>query len=445
MKKAYLLSLGCPRNLVDSEVLLGLLEKKGLVPVEDPEGADIAIVNTCGFIEDAKQESIDVILQLAGLKKEGKVKTLVVTGCLSQRYPGELMDEIKEIDGLFGTADFTGIPDMIDTLLSGRKVREVGARPDFLYDHLYERKLLTPPHYAYVKIQEGCSNKCAYCVIPQLKGPRRSRKTESVLEEIKALKSARPIREVILIGQDTTSYGIDRSGRSELADLLLKASAVMEGGWVRLLYTHPAHFTDEIADVIADTDNICKYVDLPVQHINDRILRKMNRPGTKSRITSLIERLRERIMDVTIRSSVIVGFPGETDDEFRELLDFLRDVRFDRLGAFIFSPEEGTPAAEFEGQIPDEVKKARFDEVMKLQQKISAENNLQLLDKELKTLIDEADPSDPEMFIGRSRMDAPEVDGVIYVRGTGVKPGDFVNVRITGAMEYDLVGAVNSG
>ncbi len=440
MKTAYLLSLGCPRNLVDSEVLLALLEQAGFSIVEVPAGADIAIINTCGFIQDAKQESIDLILQLADLRKNGKIKKLVIAGCLSQRHPDELMDEIKEIDGVFGTADFTKIPGMMDSLLSGGKIKEVDPKPDFLYGHLYERKILTPPHQAYVKIQEGCSNRCSYCIIPQLKGPCRSRTIGSVMTEIEKLKAVHDIKELILIGQDTTSFGIDRTGRTELAELLQEISPTMQDGWVRLLYTHPAHFTDELIGVLADTANICKYVDLPIQHVNDRILRSMNRRTGKTDIAMLVERLRKQIEGVTIRTSVIVGFPGETEDEFRELLDFLEDSSFDRLGAFIYSREEGTAAATFEGQVPDEIKKERFDEVMRLQQKISAGNNLKFLDKKLKTLIDEEDPADPEQFVGRAQMDAPEVDGVIYVRGSNVKTGEFADVRITGTMEYDLIG-----
>ena len=440
MKKIYLLSLGCPRNLLDSEVLLALLEKKGFKIVEDPRAADVAIVNTCGFIEDAKQESINMILHLANLKKDKKIKKLVVAGCLSQRYPSELMDEIKEIDGIFGTSDFTKIPEALNALLSGERIKEVDFAPDFLYDHLSERTILTPRHYIYLKIQEGCSNRCSYCVIPDLKGPRRSRTVESVLEEVKQLKKKYGPKELVLIGQDTTSFGIDRSGGSELAELLRKVSPLMKGGWVRLLYAHPACFTDELIEVIAGTENICKYVDLPVQHISDKILKKMNRSVTREEITALIERLRNRIKGVAIRSSVIVGFPGETDSDFKELMDFLEDIRFDRLGAFIYSREEGTPAAGFDGHLPGEVKRKRFDEVMRLQQGVSAENNLRFIGKELKVLIDEKDPFNPAQFLGRSEMDAPEVDGTVHVKGKGVKVGDFIKARITGTMEYDLIG-----
>jgi ribosomal protein S12 methylthiotransferase len=440
MKNIYILSLGCPRNLVDSEVLQGLLAEKGFAVSGRPEGADVAIVNTCGFIEGAKQESIDFILRLAEFKREGKIGKLVAMGCLAQRYPAEIMKEIKEIDGVFGADDFVKIPDMISTILAGEKVKEVSRSPNFLYDHLYKRKLLTPSHYAYVKIQEGCSNKCSYCVIPDLKGPRRSRTVDSVVREVNDLKGSFNVKEVILIGQDTTSFGIDTSGKPELAKLLKEVSSAMGDNWVRLLYTHPAHFTDELIEVIAGAGNICKYIDLPIQHANDMILRRMNRRITKSDIKSLIERIRARIKDVMLRTSVIVGFPGETEDDFKELLGFLKEIKFERLGAFIYSPEEGTAAFEFEDQVPEEIKEERLDRVMKLQQDISRENNLKYVGKTLKALVDEEDQSDPEQFVGRTEMDAPEVDGVVYFKGKNVRAGEFTNVKITGTMEYDLIG-----
>jgi ribosomal protein S12 methylthiotransferase len=440
MKKVYLLSLGCPRNLVDSEVLLGLLEKKGFTITEEAEGADVAIVNTCGFIQDAKQESINTILQLATLKKNSKIKKLVVTGCLSQRYPDELMDEIGEIDGIFGSADFKDIPDKIGMLFSGEKVKNVKTVPDLIYDHNDKRKMLTSPHFAYLKIQEGCSNRCSYCVIPDIKGPRRSRETSSILEEIKELRGEYGVKELVVIGQDITSFGIDRSGKSELAELVRRASPLMEDGWIRLLYTHPAQFTNELIDVIRETDNVCNYVDMPIQHINDGVLQKMNRRAGKEKIMDLLSRIRGEINDVVIRTSVIVGFPGETEKEFGELLEFLMETRFDRLGTFIYSREEGTPAADFDNQVPEQIKEERFDKVMVLQQSISTENNMKLFDKTLKVLIDEKDPSDGSQYLGRSYMDAPEVDGIVYVKGKDLRIGDFVDVRITGTMEYDLIG-----
>ena len=458
MKKIFLLSLGCPRNLLDSEVLAGLLEKKGFSIVESAEDADVAVVNTCGFIQDAKTESIDALLQLAELKKEGKIQKLVVAGCLAQRYPGQLMSEIPQIDGVFGTADFTAIPGLISAIYAGDKVERVSAKPDFIYNETHARRIMTPEHSVYVKIQEGCSNKCSYCVIPALKGPHRSRTLSSVLREVEGLKKDGTVRELLIIGQDTTSFGLERGSKGELAELLRRVSPLMNDGWVRLLYTHPANFTDELIDVIAGTPNICKYVDLPIQHINDRILRDMDRRTTRAGIVDLIGRIRRKIGDVAIRTSVIVGFPGETDEEFGELLSFLEDIRFERLGAFIFSREEGTKAFDFEKQVPEAVKKTRLDELMRLQQKISAENNLKHLGRVMRVLIEEKhDPranrklhtaycedegrgTRDEMFIGRTEMDAPEVDGVIYVSGKGPVAGEFCDVRVTGTMEYDLAG-----
>ena len=426
--------------MLDSEVLLGLLEKKGFKIIEEPEGADAAIINTCGFIKEAKQESVDLILQLAKLKKERKIKKLVVSGCLSQRYAIELTDEIDEIDGMFGSSDFTKIPDEIDKLLGGGKVKEVSETPEFLYDHSYDRKLLTLEHFAYLKIQEGCSNKCSYCVIPALKGALRSRTIESVVKEVQTLVSDPRLKELVLIGQDTTSFGLDRAEKNVLVKLLKEISPLMEGKWIRLLYTHPAHFTGELIDIIKRTDNICDYIDLPIQHINDRILREMNRRASKSDIISIISDLRTAIDDLIIRTSVIVGFPGETEEEFNELVDFIKETKFDRLGAFLYSREEGTPAYDFPDQVPEKVKQERLDVIMKLQQEISSEKNNALVGKLLDVLIDEDEGSEPGKYTGRSYMDAPEVDGIIYVTGKDLKLGDFTKVRITGSMEYDLVG-----
>jgi len=479
IKRVYILSLGCSRNLVDSEVLQGFLKEKGLTIVDEPLDADLAIVNTCGFIQDAKQESIDMILRLAELKKAGKPEKIVVTGCLSQRYPSELMDEIKEIDGVFGTSDYMRIPVFLDAIASGVKVTEVSSVPCFLYDNSNTRGFLTPEHYAYLKIQEGCSNRCSYCVIPDLRGPLRSRTMDSVIAEAKKIRSEHnKVKELILVAQDITAFGSEKTGSGQLPALLKKLCPVMSDGWIRLLYTHPAHFSRELISVIADEENICKYIDLPIQHINNEILRKMNRRITGEEIKDLIDRLRARMEDVVLRTSVIVGFPGETRSQFAELLDFLKETRFERLGAFIYSPEEGTPAAGFPEQVPEKVKRERFDAIMRLQQNISRENNLKYLGKTLRVLIDEEvsdetgrvihsaalnpavyggdtceppqyeslsgtpglQPGELKGFIGRSYMDAPEVDGDVYVEGQDICVGDFVNVEITGAMEYDLIG-----
>lgn len=440
MKKVYVLSLGCPRNLVDSEVLIGKLKEKGFSISESAEDAEVAIVNTCGFIEDARKESIDHILQLAEMKNSGMIKRLVVTGCLSQRYPSALMDEIGEIDGIFGTSEFVSIPGRLDMIVRGNRLREVSPDPGYLYDHNQKREILTAPYSVYVKIQEGCSNRCSYCVIPDLKGPRRSREISSIVREVEFLRENFPVKEIVLIGQDTTSFGIDRRSGGDLAALLREVSAVMDGGWLRLLYTHPAHFSDELIETLASAKNICRYVDLPIQHINDRILQKMNRGVSKKNITSLIERIRGALEGVVLRTSVIVGFPGETEGDIDELADFLAQTRFDRLGAFIYSREDGTPAYSMPGQVPLKTKQKRFDRIMSLQQRISTENNEKLLGARLEVLVEEPEPRSAGIFSSRSYMDAPEVDGVIYVKGEGLVSGQFAEVKITGAAEYDLTG-----
>lgn len=426
--------------MLDSEVLQGALESKGYALVDSPEHADIGIVNTCGFISDAKEESVEMILRMAGMKREGDMDALIVTGCLAQRYPRELSKEIQEIDGIFGTSDFLKIPDLIDTIYSGKRVREIAETPDYLYDGTAARTLISPRHSIYLKIQEGCSNRCSYCVIPYLKGPRRSRDIASIVDEAERLKKEYDPRELVLIGQDITSFGLDTAGRSLLPELLRRLSPVLGDNWIRLLYTHPAHFSEELIDTVAECGNICRYIDLPVQHINDDILRRMNRNVSRGRIEDLIGKIRERIPGVTLRTSVIVGFPGETGEQFDELADFLEKVRFERLGAFIYSPEEGTPAYGMPGQIAEQEKKRRFDRVMSLQQRISTENNMDYIGRDIKVLIEERIADDPCRFSGRGEMDAPEVDGNVIVTGRGLQSGEFAMVKVTGTMEYDLTG-----
>jgi ribosomal protein S12 methylthiotransferase len=440
MKKVFVLSLGCPRNLVDSEVLCGKLVSLGFFMADSAEEADIAIVNTCGFIEEAKKESVDCILQLAEMKKDKRLEKLIVTGCLAQRYPEELDAEITELDAIFGSSDFLKIPDLLLNAPARSRVRSVSASPGYLYDHNSPRCITGNGHSAYVKIQEGCSSGCSYCVIPSIKGPRRSRDVDSVLSEVSGLREKYGVKEIVLIGQDTTSFGFDRSGGHDIAVLLKEVSGIMIGGWVRLLYTHPAHFPDRLIDVIASSDNICRYVDLPIQHASDDVLRRMNRECSREMILSLVEKIRSRIDGAVIRTSVIVGFPGETEQNFSELTDLLEQVKFERLGAFVYSREEGTPAAGFTSQVPEKTKRYRFQKVMELQQAISSEKNKGFSGKTFRVLIDERDGADEGLSVGRTEMDAPEVDGVVYVRGAGLSPGDFVDVKITGVMEYDLIG-----
>ena len=438
--KVFILTLGCPRNLVDSEVLEGLLLRKGYLIVEEIEQAEIAIINTCGFIEAAKQESITNILQLVELKKEKKLSRIFITGCLAQRYANELLSEIKEVDGIFGTGDFDRIPEAIKQKNGTDPIKCISNIPAFLYDHESPRNILTNSPSVYVKIQEGCSNRCSYCVIPDLKGPLRSRRSSSVVKEVKDILERYSSKEIILIGQDTTAFGLDRTGKSQLSDLLGEVSSVAKEKWVRLLYTHPAHFTDELIDMIALHDNICNYIDIPIQHSNNRILKNMNRKVTQKQIETLIKKIRDKISPVVIRTSVILGYPGETEEDFNDLTLFVERNKFDRLGAFIYSREEGTPAYILDDQISEAVKHQRFDRIMQLQQEISHKKNSKLIGKILTVLID--GKIDNATFLGRSFMDAPEVDGTIYVSGENIRQGDFVNVKITGSMEYDLVGEV---
>ncbi|HNX91120.1 MAG TPA: 30S ribosomal protein S12 methylthiotransferase RimO [Candidatus Omnitrophota bacterium] len=435
MTKIYFLSLGCPRNLVDSEVLEALLEKRGFTFTNDPARADVGIVNTCAFIDSAKEESIDAILSLARYKKEGRLKKIVVTGCLSQRYPKTLVKQLKEVDAFFGVSNFNEIPSFLGKIISGeRYIKTPPSKFEFLYDGSKGRISLTPPHYSYIKIQEGCSNNCSYCVIPFIRGPLRSRTVGSIKNEVKSLRK-NGVKEFILIGQDITAY---RGG--ELAGLLKEVSPIVGDNWLRLLYCHPARFTDGLINAIAKHDNVCKYIDIPVQHINDRILKAMNRRITSRDIYRLIDKIRNKIDGAVLRTSVIVGFPGETEKEFRQLMSFLKETRFERLGAFVYSREDGTSAARMTRQIPERVKNERFDELMKFQQTVARDFCCGLIGKKLEVIIDEEVASGGGEYIGRSYMDAPEIDGVIYIKGHGLKVGDFANVSITGSTEYDLHG-----
>jgi len=413
--KVGMLSLGCARNLVDSEVMLGRLKKAGFKVVEEIEGADVAIVNTCCFIREAEEESIDIILKLCQLKQEGKINKIIVCGCLPQRYKSELADELKEVDAFVGAGG--------------------------LYTHNSPREFLTPQHFAYVKISEGCNHRCSYCIIPALRGRHRSRPLDSIIQEADKLFNRRAVSEIDLIGQDTTMYGQDLYGQGRIARLLAKVSKKAKGKWVRLLYAHPAHFSKELIRVIKEEPAVCKYIDLPIQHINDKILSRMKRGTSRKQILSLIDRLRKEIPGLCIRTTLIVGFPGETEAQFRELLRFIQDARFERLGLFKYSKEKGSLAYNFTAQIPQKIKQSRYEQALSLQQDICVEINQGFLGKTVCVLIDEQDAQDKDIYIGRSEYDAPEVDGCIYVHSKKkLKSGEFINVRITDTLEYDLVG-----
>lgn len=408
--KIGILSLGCPRNLVDSESILGRLALKGY-PIIDIDKADIGIVNTCAFIEDAKRESIEGILDLINLKKEGRLKKIIVYGCLTQRYKDSLKDEFPKIDAFVGTLTL---------------------------NHSHKRISLTPRHYAYLKICEGCINKCSYCAIPKIKPKFISLDIDSILDKAEELDKEK-ISELNIIGQDITGYGIDLYTTFKLAKVLEKIIKKTKNiGWIRLLYLYPSRISDELLEVIANSPKICKYLDLPLQHINGRILKLMRRNTTKNQILKLIDKIRKKIPGVAMRTAFIVGFPSETDKEFKELLQFIKDVKFERLGAFLYSREEGTAAYSFAHQIPREVKIQRFDALMTQQQSISQSINKEFMGKVIDVLIDEREKG---AYLGRSQCDAPEVDGLVYVHSKKeLKPGDFVKVRITDTLEYDLVG-----
>ena len=427
-------SLGCNKNRVDTETALGLLKDKGFILTENPEEADILLVNTCGFIDSAKEESINTILDMAQYKETGHCRLLVVTGCLTQRYPEDLLREIPEIDLLLGVNQYEDLPSAIEKALGGE--RQAYWKDDFSYFE-HDRVLTTPAYSAYIRIGEGCSNCCTFCAIPLIRGPYRSRSEEAVLREIRQL-AASGVREHILVAQDTTRFGTEDHPHTTLPDLMRKAAAIEGVDWLRVLYCYPDETSEELLDVLAETDNICPYLDIPLQHINTDLLRRMRRRGTREDILRCVRGAKSR--GLTLRTTLIVGFPGETEDQFRELLDFVEETEFDRLGAFAYSPEEGTPAAKLPDQLPDEVKQERLDRLMTLQQEISLRRNRMRIGSIEQVLVTDTDGNGN--CLGRSSREAPEIDGEIYVSCPDARPetGLFIPVRITEAGEYDLRG-----
>ena len=427
-------SLGCNKNRVDTETALGLLKEKGFLLTDDPAKADILLVNTCGFIDPAKEESVNTILEMGEYKKTGRCKVLVVTGCLSQRYSGDLMKEIPEIDVLLGVNQYAELPSAIYKALGAE--RPCLCSDDYGY-YEHDRVLTTPSYSAYIRIGEGCSNRCTFCAIPMIRGPYRSRNEEAILREIRTLAYS-GVREHILVAQDTTRYGTEDHPHTTLPDLMKKAAAIDGVDWLRVLYCYPDETNDALLDVLADVDNVCPYLDIPVQHINAEMLRRMHRRGTREDILRCVRGARER--GLTLRTTLIVGFPGETEDQFRELMDFVEETEFDRLGAFAYSPEEGTPAAKMPDQIPDEIKQERLDRLMTLQQKISLKRNKARIGSVEQVLVTDTDGKGN--ILGRSCREAPETDGEIYVSCGEARPlpGQFIPVQILSAEEYDLRG-----
>ncbi|RGI83404.1 30S ribosomal protein S12 methylthiotransferase RimO [Dorea formicigenerans] len=432
------ISLGCDKNLVDSEVMLGLLDKKGYQIVDSEEDADIIVVNTCCFIHDAKEESIQTILEMAEYKKEGKLKALIVTGCLAQRYQQEIIDEIPEVDAVLGTTSYDHIVEAVEESLVGNGhvvLEDVDALPD-----VKEKRLVTTGgHYAYMKIAEGCDKHCTYCIIPKLRGNYRSVPMEKLLAEAKDLAD-QGVKELILVAQETTVYGKDLYGEKSLHKLLRELCKISGIQWIRILYCYPEEIYDELIQTIKEEKKVCHYLDLPIQHASDAVLKRMGRRTSKAQLVEIIEKLRKEIPDISLRTTLITGFPGETQEQHEELKDFVDEMEFDRLGVFTYSPEEDTPAATMTEQIPEEVKEERQAELMELQQEIAFDLAEDMVGREVLVMI-EGKVADENAYVGRTYKDAPNVDGLIFINtDEELMSGDFARVRVTGALEYDLIG-----
>lgn len=438
MLKAGFVSLGCAKNLVDTEIMLGILVDNNINITDNPQDADILIINTCGFIDSAKEESISTILQMAEYKKDGKCRGVIVAGCLGQRYQQELFDELPEVSAIVGTGAWHRIMEAVQAVLANERVLLIG-ETDTLYDETMRRITTTPAYSAYVKIAEGCSNCCSYCVIPLVRGKYRSRSIESIVNEVKKL-TAQGVKEINLIAQDTTSYGRDRFDNPQLLTLLKEMVKIDGVFWIRLLYCYPKYFNEELIEFIAAEPKICNYIDLPLQHADDEILSAMNRRDTRADIENLLKKIRSVIPGVTIRTSFIVGFPGETDKNFASLKSFMLEQKFERIGIFTYSQEEDTPAGIMENQVPDSVKEERYHELMSLQCQISEELNHAMEGKTLTVLIEGHSQEQPSVAFGRSYREAPDVDGRIYVENTmDLLPGDIVQAEVVQGFTYDLL------
>lgn len=450
------ISLGCSKNLIDTEVAIGLFKNNNYKIVNNPDEADILVINTCGFIESAKEEAINTILEMAEYKKR-RCKYLIAMGCLVQRYYEELVKALPEVDLFIKIDEYNKLWDKIEDLLkrdiveksktkTSKKISEIKPLPMPTYNEFMERVVTTGKNYAYLKIGEGCSNKCTYCAIPYIRGPFVSRKMEEILKEAEML-AEKGIKEIIVIAQDTTKYGVDIYGESKLAELLEKISKINGIEWIRFLYSYPEGITDELIKTVANNKKIAKYFDIPIQHISNSILKKMNRKTSKENITNIIEKIRKQIPDVVIRTSLIVGFPGETESDFKELLEFVKTTKFDRLGTFMYSKEEGTPAARLPEQIHGNTKKARYNKIMKAQAEISLENLKNKIGKTYKVLVEDKS-FDGKYFIGRTMQDVPEEDGLVYIKNDEKLNekdilDNFIECKIIDVSNYDLIGIVN--
>lgn len=438
--KILFISLGCDKNLVDSEVMLGLLTKNGYTLTDDETKADVIVINTCCFIHDAKEESINTILEMAQYKEQD-LKALVVTGCLAERYKDEILKEIPEIDAVLGTTSYDSIVEAVNKALEG-KVYEHYESIDHLPDNSsVERIVTTGNHMAYLKIAEGCDKRCSYCIIPKIRGSFRSVPMEELLKEAKHL-AADGVRELVLVAQETTLYGKDLTGEKQLPVLLRELCKIEGIEWIRLLYCYPEEITDELIEVIKTEEKVCNYIDMPIQHSENQILQKMGRRTSREDLVEVIQKLRKEIPDIAIRTTLITGFPGETQEDHQGLMNFVKECKFERLGVFTYSPEENTLAAEFEDQIDEEVKEQRRDEIMTLQQEISFEHTQELVGKVIRVMV-EGYLYEDNIYVGRSYMDAPNVDGCVFINSQEeLMTGEFVYVKIIQGREYDVIGEV---
>ena len=439
--KILCVSLGCDKNLVDTEMMLGLLNRDGHTFTDDENEADIIVVNTCCFINDAKEESVNTILEMAELKKTGKCKALIVTGCMAQRYKQEILDEIPEVDGILGTSTYDEISNVLKQALGGEEHISCFHDLNVLPEVETERVITTGGYYAFLKIAEGCDKHCTYCIIPSLRGNYRSVPMERLLKEANQLAD-QGVRELILVAQETTLYGVDLYGKKMLPELLHKLAEIPGIYWIRIQYCYPEEITDELIEAIRTEEKVCHYLDVPIQHASDRILKRMGRRTNQAQLREIIGKLRAAVPDIALRTTMIAGFPGETQEDHEEVMRFVDEMEFERLGVFTYSAEEDTPAATFPDQIPEEVKEERRDEIMELQQEIAFEKSESMVGRVLDVMI-EGKVADEAAYVGRTYMDAPNVDGYIFVNsGELFMSGDFVRVKVIGSNDYDLIGEV---
>jgi ribosomal protein S12 methylthiotransferase len=440
LRTVGMVSLGCPKNLVDSEVMLGRLQSRGYTLVAEARQADVIVVNTCAFIDRAKKESVDTILEMAREKEQGRAQRLVVTGCLSQRYDEELRREIPEIDATLGTGQ---VEDIVRAVEGESTVTDSEVLPTWVYDHTAPRLLSTPSYMAYVKISEGCDYTCSFCIIPTLRGRHRSRNVEDIAAEVRAL-AAQGVREIVLVAQDSTRYGLDHGLRDGLAYLLRRLGRIEGVRWIRIMYAYPATLSDPILEAIASTEKVVKYVDIPLQHASEAVLRRMKRPTGKGNLLGMVERIRARVPGVALRTSFIVGFPGETDEQFEELVSFVQAGQFDNVGVFTFSDEEGTTSFALEGRVPQAVKERRKRRLMSVQKKIAAARNRRRVGERVEVLVEGTHPDTDLLLRGRMASQAAEIDGMVMINDGTAEPGSFVICEITEAHAYDVVARIVS-